>query len=44
MAVYRSYSDKQAEAKLIRCAGCKRSFYFTVPRRKCADCRAPRKK
>lgn len=43
MAPYRSYSDKQQEAKLVICATCKRPFYFTHPRKKCADCRAPKR-
>lgn len=41
MADPRSYDSVQREAVLVRCAGCGRSFFMTVPRERCVDCQDP---
>lgn len=37
-----TYDEIQLAAKLTICKGCQRPFYFTVKRKKCADCRKAR--
>jgi hypothetical protein len=34
-----SFDQIQRDAVLVKCAGCPRSFYMTVPYALCAECR-----